>query len=390
VLREAQLRYLRWAITAVTVGDPGPLPDVDPQLAPSALLHAGLTAFVAGHLRASGEEAPAELSEHLAEQGEAVAERTRRFRVQLPKVLATLGASGVSAIPVKGLALGDAVWPRPGERPMADIDLLIDPARRAHATQAMTGAGYRLVEQAPNEDTFLAWGDGSVGRTDGESADHNGKVELHPGWVERAHGYSVDDRGVLRAASLPGEIGGVECRVLPPAALALHTLGHLSISVIRRDVRALNVLDVVLALRSLDASDRAEFDRLAALVDPRFVAPGWWLALAVSPGSLHGSPAPTELIGERARRELAVTSPIDVLRAEGARSRWAWRAAWAATRSEQWAMFRQFVWPPANELRRGATDRSLVRLHLDRVLRGWRRVRVSPALVKRTRSQHHG
>ncbi|MEZ5261205.1 MAG: hypothetical protein R2755_05375 [Acidimicrobiales bacterium] len=80
------------------------------------------------------------------------------------------------------------------------------PLATERAIAALAGCGYRLVERSPWEDTVLAWGDGSVGRTDGESADHNGKIELHPGWVERLHHYLVDDGGLLLGElATPGE-----------------------------------------------------------------------------------------------------------------------------------------------------------------------------------------
>ncbi|MDH4146244.1 MAG: nucleotidyltransferase family protein, partial [Acidimicrobiia bacterium] len=157
--------------------------------------------------------------DHVDDQMGEVAARQARFATVIPRVLGLLDEAGVAAVPVKGAVLAPELWPVEAARPMSDVDLLVAPGERDRAGQALRDGGLRLIETAPWEDTFLAWGDGGVGRTDGESAEHNGKVELHPGWVERFHGYLVGDDGLMVELAAPGELRGARCRRLPRPAL---------------------------------------------------------------------------------------------------------------------------------------------------------------------------
>jgi hypothetical protein len=54
-----------------------------------------------------------------------------------------LWQAGVPALTLKGMALAQTVYPEPGLRPMADIDLLVRPGDRASALEALHALGYR-------------------------------------------------------------------------------------------------------------------------------------------------------------------------------------------------------------------------------------------------------
>jgi hypothetical protein len=241
---------------------------------------------------------------------------------------------------------------------MSDIDVLVAPAQRDRAAAVLEAAGFRRTDRAPWEDTFLAWGDGTVGRIDGESADHNGKIEVHPGWVERLHNYLVDDGGLLLAEAGPGALAGVPCRRLDRAAFALHVVGHLSATVVRAEVRPLHVLDAWWCLSDLAGAtaDQERFARLAGLLDARLVAPGLWLVERHRPGSVPAAllEESTARLGARAAARLASTEPRCVLRDPARRTAIGWRTAFATSRAERRAMARQLVLPPAVE-RRGST-----------------------------------
>jgi hypothetical protein len=291
---------------------------------------------------------------------------------------------------VKGAVLAAEVWPRAAAvaRPMADIDLLVAPHQRAAAAAALAAAGFPRSGTSPWEDVFLGWGDGGVGRPDGESADHNGKVEVHPGWTERLHHYLVDDDGLLLAAALPGELAGVPCCRLPPAAFAAHVIGHLSASVVRAEVRAVNVIDAVLLLRRLTGLERSELAALASRLDPRLVGPGLWLVARYRPDVVPFDALGNSLgrLPPSAAAMLASTESDAVLRDLDARTRWAWRRAFTVNRGETAAMARQYLWPPAADLRGPASDVPLWRLRAERIQRaGCRLVGASAARRPRRR-----
>ncbi|MFZ4720663.1 MAG: nucleotidyltransferase family protein [Ilumatobacteraceae bacterium] len=301
-------------------------------------LATGLTALAASV--GVFDDASAEVRAYVDEQRGQVAARAERFRRLTPQVLGALAAADVPVVPVKGAILGGssgdpAVWPHPELRPMSDIDLLVPPRHRAAAAAVLVRAGSTLHASDDHEDTFLAWGDGSVGRTDGESADHNGRIEVHPGWVEFLHGYSVHGFDPIARAHRRAD---GQWR-LDDASFAVHVIGHLASTVVRAEVRAVNVLDVWFlhdAGLDWDAVGAAMRD-----VDVRLTAPGLWAADRF----LHGV-VPSPLL----RRELDrlgaahVLDGLDVaavLREPTQRTTSRWRSAFADGMAERAAVARQ-------------------------------------------------
>jgi len=321
---------------------PAVLPEWSPADAKMAGLATGLTALAAS--LGLFDESDDEVRAYAAEQREQVAERVARFRALTPQVLSALTDAAIPVVAVKGAALIEGVWGRPECRPMADIDLVVDPHLRAQAAATMARHGWRWHSSTDYEDTFLAWGDGGTGRTDGESAAHNGRVEIHPGWVEFLHGYTV---------------GGftVEPATFDHAALTAHVIGHLSSTVVRAEVRAVNVVDVWwCAQRELDWARMAE---LMAHTDPRLTAPGLWLVARVLPGLLPDGLLAAELarLPRRARETLHRAHAFEVLRDPTARTTLMWRQAFALTLRERKAIVRQMVWPAGGRSVRGAVTR---------------------------------
>lgn len=330
-MRRQQLQVVH-AVVARLRGDGTILPPWSLTEVQMAGLATGLTALGA-QLGVFDRSVPG-VGDHLDEQVGQVAARHERFAALTPRVLEALAAADVAAVPVKGAVLaghaGDApVWPDPTLRPMSDIDVLVAPHQRAQAGAALTGSGCRHLSSSDHEDTYLAWGDGGVGRTDGESADHNGRVEVHPGWTEFLHGY------LARGFDVPGRArrhDDGQAR-LAPGAFAAHVIGHLASTVVRAEVRAVNVLDVwFLHGAGLDWQAVADAQRD---VDPRLTAPGLWLADRLLPDVV-----PADLLGRELARlphpaVLDRTEPAALLRDPSQRTTARWRAAFALTAAER-------------------------------------------------------
>ena len=353
------------------------LGDLDKDRFARAGFASGLTATLAGLHNQAGLELPPAWRAYAEEQLAAVTARQDHFAHLLPIVLSALDGAGVPALPVKGAVLATQVWPVAGWRPMSDIDVVVAPADRARAGAALIAAGLVQTDTSDWEDTFLAWGDGRVGRIDGESPDHNGKVELHPGWVERLHNYLVDDGGLLLGEARPGRVANEAALCLSPAALALHVVGHLSATVVRAEVRPLNVVDAVLCLRRLvpncaGLDPREEFAELAGRVDPRLVEPGMWLVQQHRPELVAARS--TARLSARARSRLAGASRASVLRDPNRRTSLGWRMAFADTGAQRRAVLRQWMVPPTADLRRAGAGGSL-RLQWSRLARITGRVR---------------
>jgi Uncharacterised nucleotidyltransferase len=369
LLRDDQDDLLRWVLTQLQ-GDASdaPVPNMPGERFREAGLWSGLTALIATVAKERAVDLPSDWQLFAEEQRREVARRQERFAALLPRVLAALHEADVRAIPVKGAVFMAGDWVHASARPMADLDILVDPAQRSVASVALRRIGLEQVGGNAWEDTFLGWGDGSIGRVDGESADHNGKVELHPGWVERLHHYLVDDGSLVTSAAARDTLAGVSCWLLPPAAFAVHVVGHLSACVIRGDARAVNVLDSVLALRALDGDGRRAYASLIEQLDPRLSAPGLWLVHAHQPDAIAETTVTAALqrLPPAAQRRLAMTSTSAVLRGIGGRTDLGWRLAFTRTHVERLRVIRQAIVPPVEDQRPGQKTGGL-RFHASRV-----------------------
>jgi hypothetical protein len=383
MVRDLQLALLRWVLDAVGGEPPGePLPDMELAVLHEVGLTSGLSAIVGAIAERDGLQLPAHWQDFIDEQRAVVAERHRRYMQELPVVLQVLHAAGVRAVPVKGAVIAER-WPLAGSRPMADLDLLVHPGERNGALAALRAAGYVVADQSPLEDIVLLWGDGSTGDSTRESLSHSGKLELHPGWQEHLHNYTVaDTAGTIIGAARPDWCAGVPADTLPQTMLSVHALGHLAACVVRAEVRAVNVVDLVILLSSMSEAEVDEVDVVAGSLDLRLVAPALWLLREVWPswasGTGHGveALAGTHLqrLPHAATRALEAAGPADVLRLKGSRTSVRWRLAFARSIAERAAVLRQAAWPTRAELAHDEPDVAVWRLHLRRIRRGLRRV----------------
>lgn len=307
-------------------------------------LATGLTALVAV---LAADRFAVEAQRHLVEQRRQVADRVARFQPVITAVLQALADHDVPATPVKGVELLAGIWPYADARPMADIDVVVPPTLRSQAAAALVSAdphfaGPQFEGASAHEDTFLAWGDGSVGRTDGESADHNGRVELHPGWSEFLHGYVVEGFAVDRH-SRPGELGGAPCMRLGRDGVAAHVIGHLGSTVVRCEVRAVNVIDVWFCDRAGVDWDHAS--RLLDECDARLAGPGLWLCQQLIPGVIPMGIVDRHLhrLPRAAHRRLDGATADETLRDPVSRTTALWRQAFARGSGERAAVLRQMA-----------------------------------------------
>ena len=315
----------------------------------------------------AGPSVPDSWRGYLGEQRAAVADRCRRFADLLPQVLAVLERAEIDVIPVKGAVLTFERWPWALARPMADLDFIVAPWHRRAAARALDAAGFVHVGAADWEDTFVGWPADPGARRDGESAGHAGKVELHPGWVERIHGYQLDASSVLHTACHHGDLLGQPCLRLSEPAFALQVLGHLSATVIRCEARPLNVVDAVLLLDALSPPDTAELAELCGRVDARLVAPALWLVRFYRNDLVAESMwrAAQARLPRRAADALSAAEAPDVFRGAATRTTMSWRLAFASSLGEAAGVLQQAVAPSAAE----RSETSLFRTQLRRAYR---------------------
>ena len=225
---------------------------------------------------------------------------------------------------------------------MSDVDVVVPAELRAQATAALVAAGFTFDGASPHEDTFLAWGDGSIGRTDGESVDHNGRVELHPGWNEFIHGYIVNGLSI-GAHTTVRPLNGAICARLDLTAVTASVIGHLSSTVVRCEVRAVNVVDVWFCHAAA-----VEWPAVASLLDqcdPRLTGPGLWLIAQLLPDVVP-APIVQRQVGRlpaAARRRLDRIDPEATLRDASTRTTLGWRQAFTMRPGERAAVLRQMA-----------------------------------------------
>ena len=101
------------------------------------------------HARLSGDEAaslvPAEMLEPLSTRARLCAARSLLCQAEARRIQQTLSAAGITAIWLKGIALGHWLYPSMHLRDVADIDLLLpDHATTLRAAQVLAPLGYAL------------------------------------------------------------------------------------------------------------------------------------------------------------------------------------------------------------------------------------------------------
>jgi hypothetical protein len=210
-------------------------------------------------------QGPAQWRAFLAGQKVHVAARHRRIQELLDQIDARCRERGIAIVGLKGAALHSMGFYCTGERPMADVDLLVhagDTTRTAQVLKSLdfseSSANWRHRVFVPEVCTL------HLGL--GEHADNYLKIELHARIAEK----------------LPSRITDVTGCVYPPtphpglnaypshAALMIHLLIHAAGSMASRSLRLLNLHDIALVSSRMAGSDWDE------LVQSRNANRRWW------------------------------------------------------------------------------------------------------------------
>jgi hypothetical protein len=200
----------------------------------------------------------------LESQREHVELRHRRIDALLQRIDADARAAGLALVPLKGAALHALGIYAPGERPMADIDLLVREEDAAAAIQLLLRLGYvESFAQWKHRVFKPATGRPFAGL--GEHRDTPVNIELHTRIRERLPVSAVDITARIQPrAPQPG---------LNPypsnGALMSHLLLHAAGNMCGRSLRLLHLHDIALLAARMAAGD------WAALWDGD-AEPPWW------------------------------------------------------------------------------------------------------------------
>jgi hypothetical protein len=229
-----------------------------------AALH-GVSPLLATRLEWNG---PHHWTVFLAEQRAHVVARHRRIEELLGQLDARSREENIALVGLKGAALHATGLYCAGERPMADIDLLVQPQQAERAVQVLESLGYSERFANWKHKVFMP----AVSNTHaalGEHAQNYLKIELH----ERI------------AEALPLRVTDVTASVLPHrphpglngypslAALLTHLLIHAAGAIAYRAVRLLHLNDIALVSSRMSDADWGE------LLNHRSASAGPWWAL---------------------------------------------------------------------------------------------------------------
>ena len=188
-----------------------------------------------------------------ASQREHVEARHRRIADLLSQVDQAARGAGIATVPLKGSALHAMGLYQPGDRPMADIDLLVPEGDLDAMTALLQGLGYVL--------SFSVWKHRVLRPADGEPqvclGDHRDtpvNIELHTFIQERLPVARVDiTERVLPVAAHPG------LNAYPShGALMSHLLLHAAGNICNRSMRLLHMHDIALLAARMSANDWEE------------------------------------------------------------------------------------------------------------------------------------
>ncbi len=224
----------------------------------------GIAPLLAATLRWQGPDA---WSEFLRQERALAQRRCVRIHELLSAIDGELRSAGVAAVALKGAALYGAGLYAPGERPMADVDLLVRPGDLELAARTFQALGFEESSRFWKNIVFGAHDRQSpwYGREPGE---HPIKIELHERIVERLPTRAVD----ISASMFPRHAGPGLNPYPSTASLIAHLLLHTAGSMVGRLVRHVQLHD--LALLAERASDA---DWAAALEIGANDRPPWWV-----------------------------------------------------------------------------------------------------------------
>ncbi|HTV86720.1 MAG TPA: nucleotidyltransferase family protein [Dyella sp.] len=201
----------------------------------------------------------------LAAQREHVAQRQQRIAALLARIDAQARSTGLSIVPLKGSALHAIGLYAPGDRPMADIDLLVREADTARATALLEELGYVESFAQWKHRTFKP-ADGEAFAGLGEHRDTPVNIELHTHIHERLPVRTIDITSrIYPRKAHPG------LNTYPsPGALMCHLLLHAAGNICGRSLRLIHLHDIAMLARRMAASD------WEALWDEHATQAPWW------------------------------------------------------------------------------------------------------------------
>lgn len=237
---------------------------------------------------------PAPQKEWLAEQYEFNQQRIAAFHTDLQAILALFSRHHVPVMLLKGSCLTTCHLADPALRPMADLDLLVQPEAFQQAQQRLNQLGYE-VDAAnwkhaelshPQNREVVYW--------HGEHPDNPRTIDLHQACREMFSGPTVDLTDQLWDTAVSHNVVGETAVIPSPGMLWLHLVVHTSNHIWGGKNRLVNLLDIVELSQQLTSTD---LFNLLHSVEARFTYPALALANRYFPSQM--SHIPVEMLASQ-------------------------------------------------------------------------------------------
>lgn len=249
------------------------------RLAPAVAAIHGISPLLAAALPWQG---PSHWASFLAEQRRHTLLRQRR----IAELLATIGerarSAGIAIVALKGAALQRAGLYAAGERPMADLDLLVHPADADTAMAVLLALNYRHSDTTWKHRTFEPQQAGQAAML-GEHADNPIKIDLHHRARERLPLSPTDLTDIVFPPHARPGLNAYPCA----AALMVHVSAHAAGSMTHRSLRLIQLCDISRLAHHMSADDWQELVRWHG--DSRrlwWTSPPFTLTARYFPGSI--------------------------------------------------------------------------------------------------------
>jgi len=193
---------------------------------------------------------PREWREFLNLQWRHTLARHRRISALIARLDAAARRARLSMIALKGAALHDLAIYAPGERPMADLDLLVAGPDLAAGIALLESLGYREAYRTRRERTFEPQ-EAKGAALFGEHAGNAIKIEVHTRIAEKLPVREADITRLL----LPDPTAPGLHRYPSAAALMRHLLLHAAGNIRARSLRLIQVNDIAALAVRLSAKE---------------------------------------------------------------------------------------------------------------------------------------
>jgi Uncharacterised nucleotidyltransferase len=211
-----------------------------------AAMH-GVSSLLATTLRWQG---PPEWQAFLEEQRRQTELRHERIQALLQLLDTNARAAGVPAIALKGAALYSLGIYGAGQRPMADVDLLVRDEHTEPTSRVLESLGYHETHSDWRHRSFAPT-NATLGANLGEHADNYLKIELHERICE-----PLPARKAQLTHFLEGTLPSPGLNPYPSnAALMAHLLLHAAGGMVGRSLRLLHLHDIALLARRMRVGD---------------------------------------------------------------------------------------------------------------------------------------